>query len=163
VDGDSLGRVVRLVDAYKTVGQLQRDKHVQHQNTCDAQCPPTTQGYKETYLEHVVTQADDDKLGILGALLLGQARERKMSCSLLPLWLSVFAEKTHLDVVGDDRDILKVQRGVNLVHHVERRRLEVVEGEDQRQRAEGLLSTREIGNVFPALLRRANLDEDNER
>lgn len=86
-----------------------------------------------------------------------------LSCSSLPLRLFVFTEETHLDVVGDNRDIFKVQRGVNLVHHVERRRLKVVEGENQRQRAEGLLSAREIGDVFPALLRRANLDGDDER
>lgn len=41
VDGDTLGTVVRLVDTYQAVRQL----------------------------KHVVTQADDDKLGILGPLL----------------------------------------------------------------------------------------------
>jgi len=41
VDGDTLGTVVCLVDPYQAVGQL----------------------------KHVVTQADDDELGILGPLL----------------------------------------------------------------------------------------------
>lgn len=41
VDGHGLGRIVGLVDAYEAVGQL----------------------------EHVVAQADDDKLRVLGALL----------------------------------------------------------------------------------------------
>lgn len=41
VDGDTLGTVVRLVDPYQAVGQL----------------------------KHVVAQADDDELGVLGPLL----------------------------------------------------------------------------------------------
>lgn len=40
---------------------------------------------------------DDDELSVLGALF---------------------------DVVGDDRNVLEVQSGIDLVHHVQRRRLQ---------------------------------------
>ena len=53
-----------------------------------------------------------------------------------------------LDVVGDYGDILEVQCGVDLVHHVERGGLVVVEGEDQGERGESLLPTGEVGNVL---------------
>lgn len=45
----------------------------------------------------MVRVPDDDKLGVLGALL---------------------------DVVGDDRNVLEVQGGIDLVHHVQGRRLQ---------------------------------------
>jgi len=41
VDGDTLGGIVGLIDAHQTIGQL----------------------------EHVITEGDDDELGVLGPLL----------------------------------------------------------------------------------------------
>ena len=57
-----------------------------------------------------------------------------------------------LDVVADDRDVAEVERGVDLVHHVQRRRLVVVEREDEREAAQRLLAAGEVADVLPALL-----------
>ena len=73
----------------------------------------------------IIPEGDDDELGVPSPLL---------------------------DVVGDYGDILEVQGGVDLVHHVERGGLVVVEGEDQGERGEGLLPTGEVGNVLPGFL-----------
>lgn len=64
--------------------------------------------------------------------------------------------RTHVDVTGDDGDILEVQRGVDLVHEVERRGLVVVQREHQCQGAERLLSSGQVEDLLPALLRRAH-------
>lgn len=44
----------------------------------------------------------------------------------------------HLDVVGHDGHVLEVQRGVDLIQHIQRRGLVVVQGKDQRQGAQRL-------------------------
>lgn len=66
------------------------------------------------------------------------------------------AGRTHVDVAGDDGDVLEVQRGVDLVHEVEWRGLVVVQGEHQRQGAERLLPSGQVEDLLPALLRRAH-------
>jgi len=43
-----------------------------------------------------------------------------------------------LNVVGNDRDVLKVEGRIDLIHKVERRRLKVMQCKHQRQRAQGL-------------------------
>jgi hypothetical protein len=70
------------------------------------------------------------------------------------------ATATHLDVVGDNGHVLEVERGVDLVHHVQRRGLVVVQRKDQRERREGLLAAGQVGNVLPALLGRAHGEDD---
>ena len=62
--------------------------------------------------------------------------------------------RAHLDVVGDDGDVLEVERRVDLVHDVERRRLVVMQREDERQRAQRLLAARQVRDVLPRLLER---------
>ena len=49
---------------------------------------------------------------------------------------------SYLDVVTDDGDVLEVQGSVDLVHDVERVGLELVEGKDQRQGTQRLLTAR---------------------
>lgn len=66
------------------------------------------------------------------------------------------AVRTHVDVRGHDGDVLEVQRGVDLVHEVERRGLVVVQGEHQCQRAERLLSSGKVEDLLPALLGRSH-------
>lgn len=75
---------------------------------------------------------------------------------------AVFREEprlTHVDVEGHDGHVLEVERGVDLVHEVERRGFEVVQREDQRQRAERLLPARQVEDLLPALLRRPHAAE----
>jgi len=72
------------------------------------------------------------------------------------LVLDATKKGTHLDVVGDDGDVAEVQRGVDLVHDVQRRGFVVVKGENQRQRAQRLLAARQIGNLLPGLLGRSH-------
>jgi len=55
--------------------------------------------------------------------------------------------RPYLNVVGDNRDVAEVQRGVDLVHDVEWRGLVVVQREDERQRAQGLAWYR--GEMLP--------------
>ena len=50
--------------------------------------------------------------------------------------------------------------GVDLVHDVERRRLVVVEREDEGERAEGLLAAAEVGDALPRLLGRPHAEDD---
>ena len=76
INRDTLGALVRLVDSNQSVRKL----------------------------KHIVAQADDDELGILGSLL---------------------------DIVGHDGDVAKVKGCVNLIHEIERRGLEMVQGKDQ--------------------------------
>ncbi|KAI6756206.1 hypothetical protein HG530_011942 [Fusarium avenaceum] len=90
-------------------------------------------------LKHVVAQRDDDELGVLGALL---------------------------DVVGNDRDlrtirvsqgeggtyVSEIQRGIDLVHDIQRSRLVVVQGENESQTAQRLFTTRKVADVLPTLL-----------
>merc|ERR1712078_653887 len=52
-----------------------------------------------------------------------------------------------LDVVGHYGDVLEVQRGIDLVHHVQRVRLVVVERKDQCERAQRLLPSGEVPDV----------------
>eukprot|EP00962_Isochrysis_galbana_P023267 scaffold7006_cov108-Isochrysis_galbana.AAC.8 len=84
-------------------------------------------------LEHVVAQRDDDELRVARALL---------------------------DVVAHDGDVAEVERRVDLIHHVERRRLVVVERKDERERRERLLASREVGDVLPRLLGRPYREDD---
>lgn len=74
-------------------------------------------------------------------------------------------ESTYVYVAGHDGDVLEVEGRVDLVHEVERRGLEVVQGEHQRQRAERLLSSRQVVDLLPALLRRTHTrrTQDNSR
>ena len=83
VDCDTLCAILGLVNADEMVGQL----------------------------EHVVSEADDDELGVLGAFF---------------------------DVVSYNGDILKVQCRVNLVHKVQRSWLVVMQSKDKSQRAKCL-------------------------
>ena len=66
-------------------------------------------------LEHVVAERDDDELRVARSLL---------------------------DVVADDAHVAEVERGVDLVHDVQRRGLVVVQREHERERGEGLLAAR---------------------
>ena len=56
--------------------------------------------------------------------------------------------------------ISKIQGRVNLVHHVQWRRLVVMQGEDEGETAQRLLATRQVGYVLPRLLRRHDAEED---
>ena len=78
-------------------------------------------------------KGDDDELSVLGPLL---------------------------DIVGHDGDVLEVEGGVDLVHDVERRRLVVVEGEDEGERAERLLAAAEVGDALPRFLGRPHAEDD---
>ena len=84
-------------------------------------------------LKHVASQWNDDKLGVFSAFL---------------------------DVVGHDGDVLEVQGSVDLVHHVERGGLVVVESKDQGQRRESFLAAWQVGNVFPGLFRGPHAKHD---
>lgn len=46
------------------------------------------------------------------------------------------------DVLADLRHIVRVERGIHLVQHKERRRLERVDGKEERECCHGLLATR---------------------
>lgn len=59
---------------------------------------------------------------------------------------------THVDVTSDNGDIFEVQSSIDLVHEVERRGFVVVQSKHQSQGAEGLLSSRQVEDLFPALL-----------
>ena len=65
-----------------------------------------------------------------------------------------------LDIVRNDGHVPEIQRGVDLVHEVQRRRLVRVEREHERERAQRLLSTRQVRDVAPALLRRHDAEDD---
>lgn len=69
---------------------------------------------------------------------------------------AALAARTHVDVAGNDGDVLEVQRGIDLVHEVERRGLVVVQREHQRQGAERLLPSGQVEDLLPALLGRAH-------
>lgn len=84
-------------------------------------------------LEHVRPQRNDDELGVAGALF---------------------------DVVADDGHVLEIQSGVDLVHDVQRRRFVIMQGEDQGQRRERLLTARQVGYVLPRLLGRPDAEDD---
>ena len=58
----------------------------------------------------------------------------------------------NLDVVSNDGDILEVESSVDLVHDVEGCRFVVMQGKDQCQRAQRLLSSWQVGDVLPRLL-----------
>ena len=92
------------------------------------------EGGKNSYNSNVnlnLPQGDDDELSVLGSLF---------------------------DVVGHNGNVLEVQGSVNLVHDVERCWLVVMESEDQGERGESLLSSREIGDVLPGLLGRPHTE-----
>ena len=76
--------------------------------------------------------------------------------AVLHLLLTVYM---YLDVVSHNRDILEVESSVNLVHNVEGRWFVVMEGKDQGQGAECLLSARQIGDVLPAFLWRSHAED----
>eukprot|EP00964_Phaeocystis_antarctica_P083806 scaffold52749_cov71-Phaeocystis_antarctica.AAC.2 len=59
-----------------------------------------------------------------------------------------------------DAHVAEVERGVDLVHDVQRRRLVVVQREDERERGEGLLAAREVGDMLPRLLGRPHAEDD---
>lgn len=48
---------------------------------------------------------------------------------------------THIDVTGNDRDVLEIQSSIYLVHEIERCGLIVVQRKYQSQGAEGLFSS----------------------
>ncbi|GMR33950.1 hypothetical protein PMAYCL1PPCAC_04145, partial [Pristionchus mayeri] len=80
-------------------------------------------------LEHVVAQRDDDELRVL---------------------------RTILDVVADDGDVSEVERRIDLVHHVQRSGPESMKSEDEGERGERFLASRQILDLLPRLLRRAH-------
>lgn len=66
---------------------------------------------------------------------------------------------THVNVTGHDGDVLEVQSSVYLVHEVERCGFIVVQGEHQSQGAQGLFSSGQVEDLFPALLWRTHTRE----
>ena len=75
-------------------------------------------------LEHLISERNDHKLGLLGPLL---------------------------NVASDDRDISKVQSSIDFIHHVKRGRAHVMQCEDKRETRNSLFSSGEIADVLPAL------------
>jgi len=65
-------------------------------------------------------------------------------------------QMTDLYVVGNNGDVLEVECSVNLVHDVEWSRLVVMQCKHQRQWTQSLLTTRQVGDVLPRLLRWSN-------
>ena len=73
-------------------------------------------------LKHVVAQADDDEL-----------------CVLRPL----------LDVVSHNRHVFEIKGCINLVHEVQRCRFEMMESENECQRAQRLREPTMVGQASP--------------
>ncbi len=63
-------------------------------------------------------------------------------------------------VSSEEKGTARTQGGVDLVHDVQRRRLVVVQREYERQRRQRLLAAAQVGDVLPALLRRAHAEHD---
>ena len=78
-------------------------------------------------LEHIIPEGNNNKLSILGALL---------------------------DIRRDDGDIPEIQRGIDLIHDVQRGGLIMMESEHQRERGQRLLASRKVADILPALLGR---------
>ena len=99
IDGHRFGAVVRLVDAHQPVGQLEhvRPTRPKRRNTSHHRESGQQPSNSKGKGE---PERDDDELGVARALP---------------------------DVVADDGDVLEVERGVDLVHDVQRRGLVVVQ------------------------------------
>lgn len=135
VDPNALGGVVSFVDADETIGDL----------------------------KHVVPQRDDDELSILRLFLQRQTHPREVERPVFRSSPPVpKPHHTHVDVTSHNGDVFEVQRSVDLVHEVERRGLVVVQSEHQSQGAEGLLSSRQVEDLFPALLRGTDTEKGTE-
>lgn len=70
--------------------------------------------------------------------------------------------KTHIDVAGHNGHVLEIQSGVYLIHEVQGRGLKVVQRKDQSQRAQSLLSSRQVIDFLPALLGRTHTEKGEE-
>jgi hypothetical protein len=87
------------------------------------------------YLEHVVSQTDDDELSILGAFLNCAGTSPSVdvimctNCHLI----------TNLNVVTNNRNVSEIKGGIDLVHHVKWRRFVMVKCEYKRQRRKSFL------------------------
>ena len=79
--------------------------------------------------KHMVPQNNDDEMLVLGLVL---------------------------DIVRNNGDILEVQRRVDFVKDIQRRRLIVMQCENQTQRRKSLLSSGEVGDLLPGLLERSD-------
>lgn len=121
INSDRLCHIVRLVDTHELVSQL----------------------------EHVVAQTNDNKLTV------ASQRRRVLHC--LTRSVKVFRAllicrslgrislaHTFFDVLAYDGDILVVKGCVNLIHAVKWAWLEDVKGEDERQRTQCFLTTRQL-------------------
>ena len=82
----------------------------------------------------------------------------------VPNWISCSSSTyeipgfPYLNIMTDDGDVLEVQGGVNLVHDVERRRLVVMQGEDEGEGGKRLLAAAQIRYLFPSLLGRSDAE-----
>ena len=65
---------------------------------------------------------------------------------------------TYLDVMANDGDILEVEGGIDLVHHIQGGGLVVVQGKHQGEGTQCLLPARQVGDVLPGLLRGTHTD-----
>jgi len=83
--------------------------------------------------KHVVPQGDNDELGIL---------------------------RTIFDVISNNRNVAEVKSGVNLIHEVQRRGFVDMQSENQSEGTQRLLASRQIGDVFPALLGWHDTEDD---
>lgn len=68
-------------------------------------------------------------------------------------------DKTHIYVAGHNGHVFEIQGSVYLVHEVQRCGLKVMQCKDQSQRAQGLLSSRQVIDFLPALLRRTHTEK----
>lgn len=84
-------------------------------------------------LKHIIPQRNNNELRVLSSLL---------------------------DIRRDDGHVSEIQSRVNLIHDVQRRRLIMVQSEDEGERREGFLAAREVGDVFPGFLGRHDGEED---
>ena len=56
--------------------------------------------------------------------------------------------------------VSEVKRGVNLIHDIQRGRLIMMKSEYQSKGTKGLLATRQIRDILPALLGRHDAEDD---
>ncbi|PLB45759.1 hypothetical protein P170DRAFT_251609 [Aspergillus steynii IBT 23096] len=101
---------------------------------------------------HVVSQGDDDELRVLGSLLDVRGDDGDLRRQV--------SGRSCLKGIGIGTYVSEIQGSVDFVHHVQRSGLVVMQSEDQSQTGQGLLTTGQVADVLPALLRGHDGEQD---
>lgn len=87
-------------------------------------------------LEHVVSERDHDELGILRSLL---------------------------NIVSNNAHVSEIKGSIDLIHHIQRSGLVMVQSEDQGERRQRFLSSTKVADILPGLLGRTNAEDNTFR